>query len=117
MLEKKIKVNKEARPDSGISYIDEKVVVESRDGKRGVLAIFLETGTSNSGRPVTRILLSQDDFRQLEFELDEDTDLEFDEEIGVGEFTSRGKRYRIRALQDFDNPARRPLRSKEDEKD
>ena len=117
MLDKKLKVNKDARPDSGISYIEEKAIVESRDGKRGVVEVFLEYSVSDVGLPVTKILLSQEDFRQVELDLDKGTNLTFDDENGVGEFTSRGKRYRIRAFQDFDNNKIQAVEPEEDEKD
>lgn len=75
-------------------------IAKYRDGKKStILSVHLETA------------------RIIEYELDDGTTLSFDSEKGIGEFTTRGERYRIRALQDFDNYAAPAVAPKEDEKD
>lgn len=66
---------------------------------------------------VTLLHIHLENGRVLDYDLDDGTALSFDDEKGIGEFTTRGERYRIRALQDFDNYAPQAVESKEDEKD
>lgn len=102
-MDVKLKVNPNAMPNSGMSYIEEPSIVESAGGKRLALAITSRMLKHPTRGVITRLEIHLENYRILTFDLDTGTSLKFDDEKGIGEFTSQGIRYRIRALQDFDN--------------
>lgn len=112
----KLKINPEANNANGISYIDEPCIVESSGGRRMAIFITSEVVHRKGSGKTTILSVHLETGRIIEYDLDDDT-LSFDDEKGIGEFTVRGERYRIRAFQDFDNYTESAVKPKEDEKD
>ena len=76
-------------------------MVEQPLGNRLAFSIQRENVYDLDGG-ITRYVNIQTDDRGISYEMDEDTDLEFDDDLGIGTFTSRGVQYKIRPLQDSD---------------
>lgn len=102
-MDRNLKLNKDAMPNSGLSYVLEPSVVESDLGKRLVFAIRSRLENEPPEGLVAYLdVTSSDNFSVRSHVLDSLDSLKFYDEMGVGEFTSRGQRYRIRALQESD---------------
>jgi hypothetical protein len=101
MATKKLVVNSNVKPNSSDSYTSGPVVVESEKGRRIAYAIQMAFDYNPSGGVSRQIVISTSD-RVIYYELDDDTKIEFDDESGIGTFTSYGNQYKIRALQDSD---------------
>ena len=101
MENNKIKRNPNAKPNSPDLYVDGTVVVEQPLGSRLAFSVQRLNSYDPDGN-VTRYVVIQTDDRGISYDMDDDTDLTFDDEAGTGAFTSRGVQYKIRALQDSD---------------
>jgi hypothetical protein len=101
MTNKKLVVNRNAKPNSSDSYTSGPVVIESQKSKRVAYAIQMVFDYDPSGSVSRQIAISTSD-RVIYYELDDDTKIEFDDKSGTGTFTSYGNQYKIRALQDSD---------------
>lgn len=97
----KIKRNPDARPNTADRYVEGAVVVEQPLGRRVALIVQRHNVYTTEGDVVRYVNIQTDD-RGISYEMDEGTDLEFDDDEGTGTFTSGGVQYKIRALQDSD---------------
>lgn len=103
MKERKLKFNSKARPNSSESYIKEPSVIEGSDGYRRLVFGLYSRLQKDDSDVLKETLDAHCDDRSVIFTLDKEYPaVEFDEKSGTAEFTSAGKQYKIRALQEDD---------------
>jgi hypothetical protein len=100
----KLKVNKEAKPNSSDYYINYPVALEDYIGERVITRVSLGTSYSIVKDKFQKLMIIEFEGvdRVGEYPLDGDTSLDYDSKEGTVRFTSRGVQYKIRALQDSD---------------
>jgi hypothetical protein len=100
----KLKVNREAKPNSSDYYINHPVVLEDYIGERVIESVSLELMYSFAkDRNIGYLVIEFAGVDRVgEYPLDDDTSLDYDSKEDTVRFTSRGTQYKIRALQDSD---------------
>lgn len=100
----KLKVNREAKPNSSDYYINHPAALEDYIGERIIASVRLGTMYSfDKDKTIGYLVIEFAGVdRASEYLLDNGTSLDFDSKESLVRFTSRGIQYKIRALQDSD---------------
>lgn len=96
-----MKINTDAKPNSGEPYVIGPCVIESDGGRRVLYGLYRSDIDSSDGA-VSKVVEAQTDERGIKYLLDPDTDLQLNADSNVAMFISHGVRYRIRPLRDSD---------------
>jgi hypothetical protein len=105
-MNKLVRASKEQRMTDPRNIIGEKSILESLNGPtvgltRLVGRVENFQGNDENGNLIEVVLVASPD-KLVEYVVDAGGGLKFDDEEGIATFSSRGRQYKIRAIQDSD---------------